>query len=229
MTFIHASGANRSFSEVHGTSIRISDSVNIPYTMKPTILGKFSTTALTAFLVLFTISCTTGPGGRNALVSNADARKIENKSRSAIERLYRSNPKARTLANHAEGVLVFPDIVKGGLVLGGAYGDGALYQRNRPTGYYRSISASYGLQAGLQKYGYALFLMDDEAMRSLNRTGGWEIGSAPNLTVLDKGISGSVSTTTLKKGTYAVFFDQKGLMAGLGLQGTKVTRLAIQP
>ncbi len=161
------------------------------------------------------------------MTSSADARKIDQKSRSALERLYRTNPKARTLANNAEGILVFPDIVKGGLVWGGAYGDGALYQRNRATGYYRSISASWGLQAGLQKYGYALFLMDDKALRALNASGGWEIGSAPNLTVVDKGMAGSLSTTTLEKGTYAIFFDQKGLMAGLGLQGTKVTRLAI--
>jgi lipid-binding SYLF domain-containing protein len=179
-------------------------------------------------LTLLTASCTSGPGGRDAIASNTDARGIERKSRTALEKLYQTNPKARTLANKAEGVLVFPDIVKGGLVWGGAYGDGALYQRNRATGYYRSISASWGLQAGLQKYGYALFLMDDKAMGALNASGGWEIGSAPNLTVVDKGMAGALSTTTLDKGTYAVFFDQKGLMAGLGLQGTKVTRLAIQ-
>lgn len=180
-------------------------------------------------LSLLAVSCATGPGGSQALVSNADARKIEQKSRAALEGLYRTNPRARTLAQHAEGILVFPEIIKGGFVVGGAYGDGALYQRNRATGYYRSISASYGLQAGLQKHGYALFLMDEQAMRSLNASGGWEIGSAPSLTVLDKGTAGSLSTTTLKKGTYAVFFNQKGLMAGLGLQGTKVTRLAIKP
>jgi lipid-binding SYLF domain-containing protein len=126
-------------------------------------------------------------------------------------------------------VLVFPEIIRGGLVVGGAYGDGALYQQDRATGYYRSIAASYGLQAGFQKHGYAVFLMDDEAMRALNASDGWEIGSAPSLTVIDKGVAGSLSTTTLQKGTYAVFFDQKGLMAGLELQGTKITRLAIQP
>jgi lipid-binding SYLF domain-containing protein len=195
--------------------------------MKLTNLRNLLAASATGFLTLCIVSCATGPGGGNALVSNADARKIDSNSRNALERLYQTNPKARTLANNAEGILVFPDIVKGGLVWGGAYGDGTLYQRNRATGYYRSISASWGLQAGLQKYGYALFLMDDKAMRALNASGGWEIGSAPNLTVVDKGMAGSLSTTTLEKGTYAIFFDQKGLMAGLGLQGTKVTRLAI--
>jgi lipid-binding SYLF domain-containing protein len=185
--------------------------------------------AFIGVLPFLVTSCATGPGGTHALASSADARKIDQKSRVALEGLYQTNPRARKLAANAEGILVFPDIIKGGLIIGGAYGDGTLYQRNRPTGYYRSISASYGLQAGLQKHGYALFLMDDAAIRSLNASDGWELGSAPNLVVIDKGAAGSLSTTTLNKGTYAVFFNQKGLMAGLGLQGTKVTRLAIRP
>jgi lipid-binding SYLF domain-containing protein len=174
-------------------------------------------------------SCASGPGGSQGLTSSTDARKLDQKSRVALDNLYRSNPKARNLAANADGILVFPSIVKGGLMIGGAYGDGTLYQRNRSTGYYRSFSASYGLQAGIQKYGYALFLMDEEAIRALNASGGWEIGGSPSLVVVDKGAAGSLSTTTLDKGTYAIFFDQKGLMAGLGLQGTKISRLAIRP
>ena len=192
-------------------------------------MQRITISLLLSALALLTVSCASGPGGNQALVSSVDARKIEAKSRAALDKLYRTNPKALELANNAQGVLVFPEITKGGLVVAGAAGDGALYQRNRATGYYRSIAASYGLQAGLQKYGYALFLMDDQALQNLNKTGGWEVGSAPGLAVLDKGWSGSLSTTTLKKGTKAVFFDQKGLMAGLGMQGTKVTRLDIQP
>lgn len=192
-------------------------------------MKKITCSLLLSALTLLTVSCASGPGGSEALVSNTDARKIESASRSALANLYSTNPKAKELGNSAQGILVFPKITKGGLVVGGAWGDGALYQRGEATGYYRSIAASYGLQAGLQQYGYALFLMDDKAMQSLNKTGGWEIGSAPGIAVLDKGWSGSYSTNTLKKGTNAVFFDQKGLMAGLGMQGTKITRLAIQP
>jgi len=191
--------------------------------MKPLFLFALSA------LALLTVSCASGPGGSRALVSATDARVIEQKSRAALDDLYRTNPKALQLARNAEGVLVFPSVVKGGLVAGAAGGDGALYQRDRATGYYRTFSASYGLQAGLQKYGYALFLMDNTAVANLNRSGGWELGSAPNITVLDKGMAGSLSTTTLDSGTKAIFFDQKGLMAGLGLQGTKVTRLNIAP
>lgn len=180
-------------------------------------------------LTLLTVSCASGPGGTQAIASSVDARKIESKSRGALDRLYRNNPNVLKLAQRAQGVLVFPEVVKGGLVVGGAIGDGALYQRNQPTGYYRTISASWGLQAGLQKYGYALFLMDAEAVGGLNASGGWELGSAPSLVVIDKGAGASLSTTTITKGTLAVFFDQKGLMGGIDFQGTKVTRLGIKP
>ncbi len=161
--------------------------------------------------------------------SNTDARKIETQSRAALSKLYSENPRALRLSKKAEGVLVFPNIIKGGIGFGGGAGDGALFQRNRPTGYYRSISASYGLQLGLQKYGYALFLMDKAALSNLNRSGGWEVGSTPNLTVLDSGVAGSLTTTTVDSGTYAMFFNQKGLMAGLTIEGTKITRLDIKP
>ena len=181
-----------------------------------------------AAFALLTVSCASGPGGNRGMRSSADARKIEAKSRDALNRLYASNPFARDMAKKAEGILVFPEMTKGGLLIGGAWGDGALYQRGRSAGYYRSISASYGLEAGLQKYGYALFLMNPKAVRKLNYSGGWELGSEPNLTVIDQGVAGSLSTTTYDNDTFAIFFDQKGLMAGISVQGTKITRLAIQ-
>ncbi len=186
-------------------------------------------TAALAALSLLMVSCATGPGGSRALVSNTDARKIESKARAAIDSLYRANPKARNLSRKAKGVLVFPEIVKGGFVFGGSLGNGALYKRDRPTGYYRSISASWGLQAGLQKYGYALFLMDDAALRNLNKSGGWVVGSSPNLVVIDKGVAASLNTITINKGTYAFVFNQQGLMGGLALEGAKITRLDIKP
>ena len=185
-------------------------------------------TALSA-MTLLNVSCSSGPGGDRGITSKTDARQIESRSRAALDRLYRENPKALELAKTSQGVLVFPEIIKGGFVVGGAGGDGALYQRGAATGYYRSISASWGLQAGLQKYAYALFLRDQASINNLNKSGGWEIGSAPGITVIDKGKLASLSTATLPKGNTAVFFDQKGLMAGLGLQGTKVTRLNIYP
>jgi len=70
-----------------------------------------------------------------------------------------------------------------------------------------------------------LFFMQDAALAYLDKSEGWEIGVGPSLVVVDKGFAGSLTTTTAKEDIYAFFFDQKGLMAGLGLKGSKITRI----
>ena len=147
-------------------------------------------------------------------------------SRAALGSLYQQNPKARQLATHAKGILVFPEIRKGGVMVGGMGGKGVLLDPSgNVKGYYQTGGLSYGFQAGVQKYGYALFLMDDESLANINRSNGWEIGGSPSLVVVDRGVSASLSTTTIKKGTYAFFFNQRGLMGGMGLQGSRITRV----
>jgi lipid-binding SYLF domain-containing protein len=167
--------------------------------------------------------CATGP-----TVASANSSQIAADSRAALRDLYRQNPKARSLGQRAKGVLVFPNITKGGFMLGGMGGNGALVRNDGSIrDFYQTGGLSYGLQAGVQKYGYALFLMDQEAFANINRADGWEIGSSPSLVIVDEGKAASLSTTTIDSGTYAFFFNQRGLMGGLGLQGSKITR--IQP
>ncbi len=96
---------------------------------------------------------------------------------------------------------------------------------SRTVGYYNTVAASYGLQAGVQSFGYALFFMSDEDLGYLEDSEGWEIGSGPSVVVADSGMANSFSTTTVQEGVFAFFFDQQGLMAGLGLQGTKITKI----
>jgi lipid-binding SYLF domain-containing protein len=141
----------------------------------------------------------------------------------ALQMLYRSNPAAMQLSKTAKAVLVFPSIVKAGLVFGGSYGEGVLKKGPQTVGYYNSASASWGLQAGAQSYGYAVFLMTDKAVDYLNKTKGWEIGVGPTVVVVDEGLAKNLSSTTLKDDAYAFIFDQKGLMAGLALEGTKIS------
>jgi len=159
-------------------------------------------------------------------VANASASQIATDSRAALNKLYRDNLKARALGSHAKGVLVFPNITKGGVMVGGMGGNGALIRADGTIrDFYRTGGLSYGLQAGVQQYGYALFLMDREAFANINRKDGWEVGSSPSLVVVDQGVAASLSTTTIDKGTYAFFFNQRGLMGGVGLQGSKITRI----
>jgi lipid-binding SYLF domain-containing protein len=181
--------------------------------------------ALLATGTLILSQCANGPV-TNLNASSVNPRELAAKSRSALNDLYRSNPAARRLGARAKGIIVFPNITKGGLMVGGMAGNGALI-RNDGTihDFYQTAGASYGFQAGIQEFGYALFLMDDAAFANLNRSGGWEIGSSPSLVIVDEGMAASLSTTTLNKSTYAFFFNQRGLMGGLGLQGSRITRI----
>ncbi|MES2438098.1 MAG: YSC84-related protein [Verrucomicrobiota bacterium] len=161
-----------------------------------------------------------------ANAANSSSSRIASDSRKALDHLYAQNPTARKLGRSASGILVFPEILKGGLMVGAEAGNGALFNSGGGvSAYYQTAGASYGLQAGVQKYGYALFLMSPQEVRKLNDADGWEVGSSPSLVVVDKGMAASLSTKTLDKGTYAFIFDQKGLMGGIGLKGSKITRI----
>jgi lipid-binding SYLF domain-containing protein len=174
-------------------------------------------------------SCSTQGPATQAISSTSSASKIRSASKAALNDLYAQNPQARQLGSRAKGILVFPEVTKAGLGIGIQSGQGALFLPNGTAGYYQTTGASYGLQAGAQKFGYALLLMDNNALQQLYDSRGWEVGSAPSLVVVDEGISKSLSTTTIQNGTYAFFFNQRGLMAGLGFQGTKVTRIEPGP
>ncbi len=146
-------------------------------------------------------------------------------SRAALNQLVAQNPAAAKVKSKAAAVLVFPDVVKAGFIFGAQGGKGILFVHNRPNGQYRTVAASYGLQAGVQKYGYALFFMNQKAVDWINNTRGWEIGTGPSVVIVDKGMARSFTTDTMHSGIYAFTFDQRGLMAGLGIQGSKITRI----
>ena len=147
------------------------------------------------------------------------------KSRAALQQLVAQNPAAAKCKSNALAVLVFPKVVKAGFILGAQGGEGILFEGGRVTGRYRTVAGSYGLQAGVQEYGYALFLMNRNAVNWVNNTRGWEIGTGPSVVLVDKGMARSFTTDTLHSGIYAFTFDQRGLMAGLGLQGSKIMRI----
>ncbi|MFO0828302.1 MAG: lipid-binding SYLF domain-containing protein [Phycisphaerales bacterium] len=167
----------------------------------------------------------TDSSGSSASGPSSKAAQLGADSQAAYQQLLANDYGAAGLAPSAKAVLVFPKIVKGGFIVGGFTGDGAMLKNGQPVAYYNTSGGSYGLQAGLQKYAYALFFMSDEDLRYLDKSDGWEVGTAPNVTIVDKGLAGSLSTTTIRKGVYCFFFDERGLMAGLGLQGSKITQI----
>jgi lipid-binding SYLF domain-containing protein len=157
---------------------------------------------------------------------------LDNDVHAAIALLKKTSPTARILASSGKlkGALVFPTIVKAGFILGVQYGNGALVRPKQGGGYYIAryyniTSASYGLQAGVQSFGYVMALMTDAAVEHVETSAGWELGVGPSIVIVDEGMAKTLTTETLKSDVYAFTFGQQGLMAGLGLQGTKITRL----
>lgn len=115
--------------------------------------------------------------------------------------------------------------MKAGLGVGGQYGEGVLFRGGKAAAYYNTAGASFGLQAGAQTYGYALFFLSEETLKSLDKTEGFEVGVGPSVVVADQGLAKSTTTTTVKDRIYAFIFDQKGAMASLGIQGNKITKI----
>lgn len=155
----------------------------------------------------------------------ATAGDINRDSAEALQKLYRINPVAEDLSHKAKAILIFPNIIKGGLIVGGSYGEGELQEGGKVAGYYNSASASFGFQAGAQSYGYAMFLMNDKAVDYLKKSEGWEIGVGPTVVVVDTGAAKNFSSTTLKEDAYAFIFNQQGLMAGISLEGSKISHI----
>jgi len=155
----------------------------------------------------------------------ASAEEIDRDAAAALKTLYHTTPKAKELGAIAKGILVFPNILKAGFMVGAQVGEGALLVNGKTVGYYSTVAGSYGYQAGVQKFSYVMFLMTDSAMEYLNNSDGWELGVGPSIVVVDAGKARTLTTTTAKDDIYAFIFAQKGLMAGLGLQGSKITKI----
>jgi lipid-binding SYLF domain-containing protein len=167
----------------------------------------------------------TGPASAGPLTSSASA--LNQEADAALARLYAASPKARELAARSRAVLIFPKIIKAGFMIGGQTGDGVMRIHGRPVGYFNTSAASFGMQAGAQTFSYALFFITQSSLDFLARSNGWQIGTGPSVVLIDKGLARTLNTTTLTQDVYAMIFGQKGLMGGLGIEGSKITR--IQP
>jgi lipid-binding SYLF domain-containing protein len=153
------------------------------------------------------------------------ASELTSTSKAALQQLYASAALAKELGPKAHAILVFPKVTKAGLGIGGQYGEGALLKGGKALAYYKTTGASIGLQVGGQQYGYAMIFMNAKALEQLDNANGFEVGVGPSVVLVDEGMAKTTTTTTLKDDIYAFVFGQKGLMAGLGIQGNKITRI----
>ena len=178
---------------------------------------------LCSFTIAATFVAATLVPVQTAIAGTAD--ELRQNAQAALNNLYAKNPGAKAIGKKAVAVLVFPGIVKAGLGVGGQYGEGVLFKGGKTAGYYNTAGASIGLQAGAQQYGYALFFLSDETLKTLDQAQGFEIGVGPSVVIADEGMAKTTTTTTVQDKIYAFIFDQKGAMAALGLQGNKITKI----
>ncbi|HTP47132.1 MAG TPA: YSC84-related protein [Casimicrobiaceae bacterium] len=174
---------------------------------------------LMLFSAIAIIATTIPARAQNTAALDADARQ-------ALDRLTATVPVANALAKNAAAILVFPKIVKAGFVFAAQYGEGVLLRGGKPAGYYSTAGGSYGMQAGAEQYGYALFVMNERSLRALTDNAGFNVGVGPSVVVVDEGMGRTLTTVTAKDDVYAFVFGQQGLMGGVGVQGNKITKVS---
>lgn len=182
----------------------------------------FRTLATVSMLALAACS------GGNPLDTRSEAERtaaLETECRNALDELYAQAPAARNIAADAEGILVFPSVVKAGLMIGGETGNGCLIQGGSIVGHYNKSGGSLGFQAGAQSRSEVLMFMSQQALDQLQDRAGLEFGVDASAAVVDVGAGGSIDTTNLDSEVLAFIFGEEGLMASASLEGSKVTPL----
>lgn len=180
--------------------------------------------------VLIALAAVIMPGSM-PFADAANADQLSKDAQEALHRLYRASDTAAAVGRNARAVLVFPRIIKAGLVarpftaFGGSYGEGALIKGGQTVGYFNSASSVWGRKDNEQAYSYAVFLMTPAAEDHLTQGGSWQIGAGPTLMVVDEGAARQLSATTPGDDAYAFVFDQNGLIVGTSLEGAKISRI----
>ncbi len=153
------------------------------------------------------------------------AEEINSSVNESVKSFYEKVSAAEGLAEKAEGILVFPSVIKAGFGIGGEYGEGALRIKGKTVDYYSTAAASIGFQLGAQSKTVILMFMSKEALKNFRDSKGWEVGVDASVALIEVGAGGSLDTTNLKQPILGFVLDQKGLMYNLTLEGSKMTKL----
>jgi lipid-binding SYLF domain-containing protein len=176
--------------------------------------------ACTAF-----VGCTTTkPGGQGS--SQTQRQQINSGVDSTLSRLYQQSPNARDLVQRARGVLVFPSVLSGGFMVAGEYGRGALRVNGETQGYYSTTAGSIGFQAGAESKAIVLLFMTDDALTKFKNSNGWTVGADATVTLVNVGANGSIDSNTVRQPVVGFVMTNGGLMAGVSLQGAKISRIS---
>ncbi len=172
----------------------------------------------------FAAGCTTTGTGASTDAA-AKRQEIDAGADGALNRLYGSVTGARELGNRSQGILVFPRVLSGGLVVGGEYGDGALRSKGATQGYYRTIAGSFGLTAGGQSRSIIIMFMTPEAYTKFVQSKGWTVGADASVALAKVGANGTIDTVTGQQPVIAFVQTNAGLMFDVSLNGAKISKL----
>jgi lipid-binding SYLF domain-containing protein len=179
-------------------------------------------TAVVSLTVL--AGCTTTKG--ESKTATQKMAEIDTGADATLARLYSSASGSRELAGKSVGILVFPSIIAAGLGIGGEYGEGALKVGGNSVGYYKTTSVTWGFQAGAQSKALILMFMTQDALNKFrNSSSGWTAGADASVAVIKTGAQGTVDLASATAAVNAFALTNAGLMAGVTIDGTKVTKL----
>ncbi len=187
--------------------------ININYLMRLNIMNKLIP-LFAAFLLIFS------QAGFSASKAEIDA-----EIKAALDELYKTSPEAKELSAQAKGILVFPSIVKAGLVIGGAYGEGALIIDGKKAQYYNNIAGSIGFQLGVEKRSEVYMFLKADALKRFRNASGWSGGGDASVAVAVWGTGGVANVESIKEPVVAFVFSPKGLMYNLTLEGSKINKI----
>jgi lipid-binding SYLF domain-containing protein len=173
--------------------------------------------------------CTTTPAssGTSSEANAGRRQSIDADVNATLARLYTAVGGSRELVGKARGVLVFPSVISAGFWLGGQYGQGALRVGEETQGYYSITAVSFGLQIGAQSKAIILLFMTEDALNKFRQSQGWSAGLDATVALVQIGANGNIDTSTATKPVEAFVLTNAGLMAGVSLEGSKVSRLLI--
>jgi lipid-binding SYLF domain-containing protein len=150
---------------------------------------------------------------------------IDAKVQEAVDTFHKQSAAGKALAQKATGMLVFPEVVKAGIGVGGEYGEGSLLVKGRPVAYYSTASASIGFQLGAQVKSQIILFMNPKVLEAFRKSKGWKAGVDGSVALATLGAGGELSTDTIKEPIIGFIFSNKGLMYNLTFEGSKITRL----
>jgi len=172
------------------------------------------------FLLTFSIGILTIPSAEAASKAELNA-----KVKATLTTFYSQVKSGRELANKASAILVFPDVFKAGFGVGGEYGEGAMLEHGKTTGYYNTASASIGFQIGAQMKSQIIMFMTRDALRTFKSSDGWKAGVDGSVALITVGVGGEIDSNTVKDPIIGFIFSNKGLMYNLTFEGSKITRI----